>query len=60
MWKVSAKGMLGFLSKVSAGAVGSVAYPGDGICKSIKTLAKGKTRKLTEAQMTVEGEWLKD
>ncbi|KAH7353185.1 hypothetical protein BKA66DRAFT_575527 [Pyrenochaeta sp. MPI-SDFR-AT-0127] len=30
------KGMVGFVSKTSAAAVGIVAYPGDGICKSIK------------------------
>ncbi|KAH7078641.1 hypothetical protein BKA63DRAFT_600939 [Paraphoma chrysanthemicola] len=52
------KGMAGLLSKSSAAVVGTVAYPGDGICKSIKTLAKGKTRRLIQSQKAIEGEWL--
>ncbi|KAH6620183.1 hypothetical protein C7974DRAFT_415406 [Boeremia exigua] len=52
------KGMAGFLSKTSAAAVGTVAYPGDGICKSIRTLAKGKTRRLIWSEKIKEAEWL--
>jgi hypothetical protein len=37
--------MAGLVTKTSAAALGIVAYPGDGICKSLRYLAKSKTRK---------------
>jgi UDP:flavonoid glycosyltransferase YjiC (YdhE family) len=52
------KGMAGFVSKTSAAAVGIVAYPGDGIVKSLKYLAKSGTRKRIRAAKLVESEWL--
>jgi UDP:flavonoid glycosyltransferase YjiC (YdhE family) len=52
------KGMAGFVSKTSAAAVGIVAYPGDGIVKSLKYLAKSGTRKKIRATKLVESEWL--
>jgi UDP:flavonoid glycosyltransferase YjiC (YdhE family) len=52
------KGMAGFVSKTSAAAVGIVAYPGDGIVKSLKYLAKSGTRKQIRAAKLVESEWM--
>lgn len=52
------KGMAGLISKSSAAVIGIVAYPGDGICKSIRSLAKKKTGRYIQAQKTAESEWL--
>ncbi|CAI9628258.1 unnamed protein product [Alternaria burnsii] len=52
------KGMAGLVTKTSAAAVGIVAYPGDGIVKSMKYLAKSGTRKRIRAAKLVETEWI--
>ncbi|KAH6615405.1 hypothetical protein C7974DRAFT_443679 [Boeremia exigua] len=39
------KGVLGFGSKVASAGLGLVAYPGQGICKSIRHIAKSHTRR---------------
>lgn len=51
------KGFAGFISKTSAAAVGIIAYPGDGISKSIRHLAKTATRKRIRKQKLAEFEW---
>jgi hypothetical protein len=50
--------MAGLVTKTSAAAVGIVAYPGDGIVKSMKYLAKSGTRKRIRAAKLVETEWI--
>lgn len=52
------KGMAGFISKTSMAMVGIVAYPGDGVAKSIRYLAKSATRKQIVASKLVEGQAL--
>ncbi|RAQ98940.1 sterol glucosyltransferase [Stemphylium lycopersici] len=52
------KGVAGLLTKTSAATLGIVAYPGDGIVKSLKYLAKSGTRKRIRASKLVESEWL--
>ena len=52
------KGIAGLLTKTSAATLGIVAYPGDGIVKSLKYLAKSGTRKRIRASKLVESEWL--
>ncbi|KAF1836743.1 sterol glucosyltransferase [Decorospora gaudefroyi] len=52
------KGMAGFVTKTSAAAVGVVAYPGDGIVKSLKYMAKSGTRKRVRAAKLVESGWV--
>lgn len=52
------KGMAGLVTKTSAATVGIIAYPGDGICKSIRYLAHGGTRKKIKIQKLIESEWL--
>lgn len=50
------KGMVGLVTKTSSAVVGAVAYPGDGICKSIRYATHRSTRKEIRAQKLVEGE----
>ncbi|KAF2829543.1 UDP-Glycosyltransferase/glycogen phosphorylase [Ophiobolus disseminans] len=52
------KGMAGFVSKTSSAVVGIVAYPGDGICKSIRHAAHRSTRRDLRARKLLEGEYL--
>lgn len=52
------KGLLGFGSKVTSASLGLVAYPGQGICKSIRYAAKSQTRKNIKVLKTKEGEHL--
>lgn len=52
------KGLLGFGSKVTSATLGLVAYPGQGICKSIHHAAKPQTRKKIKASKMKEGEYL--
>jgi hypothetical protein len=52
------KGMAGLMTKTSAAALGIVAYPGDGIVKSLKYMAKSGTRKRIRASKLMESEWL--
>lgn len=52
------KGMAGFLTKTSSAAVGMVAYPGDGISKSLRSLSHGGTKKRIKMYKLVETEWL--
>jgi hypothetical protein len=52
------KGMAGFVSKTSSALVGIVAYPGDGIAKSLRHVAHRATRKENRARKLVEGEYL--
>jgi hypothetical protein len=51
-------GLLGFGSKVTSASLGLVAYPGQGICKSIRHAAKSQTRKNIKVLKTKEGEHL--
>jgi hypothetical protein len=50
--------MAGFVSKTSSALVGIVAYPGDGISKSLRHVAHRATRKENRARKLVEGEYL--
>jgi hypothetical protein len=52
------KGLLGFGSKVTSASLGLVAYPGQGICKSIRHAAKSQTRKNIKVLKTEEGKHL--
>ncbi|KAF2031501.1 sterol glucosyltransferase [Setomelanomma holmii] len=52
------KGMAGFVSKTSSVLVGIVAYPGDGIAKSMRPAAHRATRTDIRARKLVEGEHL--
>ena len=49
---------MGLVSKTSSAVVGIMAYPGDGICKSIRYAAHRATRKDIRARKLVEGEYL--
>jgi hypothetical protein len=40
------------------GALGLVAYPGQGICKSIRTAVRSKTRHIIQKAKHREGEYL--
>jgi len=50
------KGLLGFGSKVASASLGLVAYPGQGICKSIRHAAEPQTRGKIKASKMKEGE----
>ncbi|KAF1362880.1 hypothetical protein EJ07DRAFT_105830, partial [Lizonia empirigonia] len=52
------KGVLGFTSKTASAAVGIVAYPGEGICKSIRHAVHSENRRDVRAQKTFEGVYL--
>ncbi|KAF2798871.1 glycosyltransferase family 1 protein [Melanomma pulvis-pyrius CBS 109.77] len=52
------KGSLGFTSKTASAIIGLVAYPGQGICKSIRHAANSQTRRRVAAQRHWEGEFL--
>ena len=52
------KGLLGFGSKVTSASLGLLAYPGQGICKSIHHAANSKTRRKIKALKVKEGEHL--
>ncbi len=52
------KGVVGLMTKTSAATVGIVAYPGDGIVKSMKYLAKSGTRKRIRAAKLEETDWM--
>ncbi|KAF2002598.1 glycosyltransferase family 1 protein [Amniculicola lignicola CBS 123094] len=49
------KGMVGFGSKTASACLGLIAYPGQGICKSIRDAAKSGTRKNIAAHRHMEG-----
>lgn len=50
--------MAGFVSKTGSAMIGIVAYPSDGICKSIRYAAHRATRKDIRGRKLVEGEFL--
>ncbi|PSN74344.1 putative sterol glucosyltransferase [Corynespora cassiicola Philippines] len=52
------KGTLGFTSKTASAVLGLVAYPGQGLCKSIRTLAKSETRRMIASKRSGEGRFL--
>lgn len=52
------KGVLGFTSKTASAAVGIVAYPGEGICKSIRHAVHSGNRRDVKARKMVEGAFL--
>ncbi|KAH7068796.1 hypothetical protein BKA63DRAFT_556209 [Paraphoma chrysanthemicola] len=52
------KGMAGFMTKTTSAVVGIVAYPGDGIAKSIRYAVHRATRKEISNRKLVEGEYL--
>lgn len=52
------KGILGFTSKTASAAVGIVAYPGEGIRKSLRHTVHLATRRDIKARKMVEGQYL--
>ncbi|KAL5373105.1 hypothetical protein DPSP01_012965 [Paraphaeosphaeria sporulosa] len=54
--KGTGKGVLGFATKTSSAAIGIVAYPGQGITKSLIAPFRSTTRKSVMAQRAAEGE----
>ncbi|KAJ4346070.1 hypothetical protein N0V95_005745 [Ascochyta clinopodiicola] len=52
------KGVLGFTSKTASAAVGIVAYPGEGICKSIRHAVYSENRRDIRARKMNEGAYL--
>lgn len=52
------KGVLGFTSKTVSAAVGIVAYPGEGICKSLRYAVHSGTRRDIKARKMNEGQYL--
>ena len=52
------KGVLGFTSKTASAAVGIVAYPGEGICKSIRHAVHSGNRRDIKARKMFEGAYL--
>lgn len=52
------KGLLGFTSKTASAAVGIVAYPGEGICKSIRHAVRSGNRRDIRARKMNEGAYL--
>lgn len=52
------KGVLGFTSKTASAAVGIVAYPGEGICKSIRHAVHSGNRRDVKARKMFEGAYL--
>ncbi|KAJ7182617.1 hypothetical protein C8R43DRAFT_1228972 [Mycena crocata] len=58
MAKGVGKGAIGFGTKTGSAMLGLVAYPGQGIYKSIRTMAHAKTAKQVMAARHAEGEWL--
>ena len=52
------KGVLGFTSKTASATVGIVAYPGEGICKSIRHAVHSRNRKDVKARKMCEGAYL--
>lgn len=52
------KGVLGFTSKTVSAAIGIVAYPGEGICKSLRHAIHSSTRKDIRARKASEGTYL--
>ncbi|RDW70562.1 putative sterol glucosyltransferase [Aspergillus mulundensis] len=53
-----AKGTVGAAANVGSAALGLVAYPGHGICKSIHSSVRSKTRKAVVKARQREGEYL--
>lgn len=52
------KGTLGFVTKTASATLGVVAYPGQGITKSIRHAARSETRKMIRDRKSTEGEYL--
>jgi hypothetical protein len=52
------KGSLGFTSKTASAIIGLVAYPGQGLCKSIRHAANSTCRTKIKAHRHFEGEFL--
>ncbi|KAH6677700.1 hypothetical protein B0J14DRAFT_536407 [Halenospora varia] len=52
------KGTSSLVTKTGSGLLGLVAYPGQGICKSIRTAVKSKTRRRIMIARHCEGEYL--
>ncbi|KAJ7103740.1 hypothetical protein C8R44DRAFT_887261 [Mycena epipterygia] len=58
MAKGVGKGAIGFGTKTGSAMLGLIAYPGQGIHKSIRAVAHAQTRKQIIAARHAEGEWL--
>ncbi|KAJ4288029.1 hypothetical protein N0V90_012045 [Kalmusia sp. IMI 367209] len=56
--KGAGKGVIGLASKASYATIGIVAYPGQGLCKSLSALGKSGTRKTIVLQRHLEGEYM--
>lgn len=52
------KGLISMTMKTTAGVVGLVAYPTQGVCKSIRNAVKSTTRRQIAEAKWVEGRWL--
>jgi hypothetical protein len=52
------KGIIGFTSKTASASLGLVAYPGSGICKSIRYVANPGNRRDVRLRKLHEGEYL--
>ncbi|KAH6628959.1 UDP-glucose,sterol transferase [Boeremia exigua] len=52
------KGTVGFVTKTASATLGIVAYPGQGITKSIRHAARSETRKRIRDRKNSEGEYL--
>ncbi|KAB2574040.1 hypothetical protein DBV05_g7342 [Lasiodiplodia theobromae] len=52
------KGVVSLGMKTGAGVVGVLAYPGLGVCRSVRSMVKSEVRRGVESARWVEGEWL--
>lgn len=52
------KSTVGFVTKTASATLGVVAYPGQGVTKSIRYAAKSETRKKIKDMKSAEGEYL--
>jgi hypothetical protein len=52
------KGTVGLFTKSGAGMFGMLAYPADGIAKSLRSVTHTRSRKAVEAARRIEGDWI--
>jgi hypothetical protein len=52
------KGTVGLFTKSGAGMFGILAYPADGIAKSLRSVTHTRSRKAVEAARRIEGDWI--
>ena len=52
------KGTVGLITKSGAGMFGMLAYPTDGIAKSLRSVTHTRSRKAVEAARRIEGDWI--